>query len=105
MSEMLVMRRANGDLLTEEIGGQRYIPAWTSIEALLRYRERNPQLMIYLPLHINRSLLTKVAASSDAGSPTRFFVLSDDSPEAELSDGTPVILDDVLSQPASQSAN
>jgi hypothetical protein len=105
MSEMLVMRRANGDLLTEEIGGKRYIPAWTSIDALLRYKERNPQLMIYLPRHVDRSLLTKVAASSDAASPPQFFLLSDDSPEAGLRDGRPVSVDDVLSQPAPLTAN
>jgi len=99
------MRRANGDLLTEDIGGKQYIPAWTSIDALLRYKERNPRLMIYLPRHVDRLLLTKVAAGSDAGPPAQFFLLSDDSPEADLSDGTPVSVDDVLSRAAALPAN
>ena len=42
MSELFVMRRANGDLFTQEINGKLVIPVWSGRDAVARYKERNP---------------------------------------------------------------
>jgi hypothetical protein len=63
MSEMYVMRRANGDLFTEEIEGRLLIPVWSSRETVARYKERNPKLINFLPARLDqkyRRLLSAV---------------------------------------------
>jgi hypothetical protein len=62
MAEMLVMRRANGDLCTKPIGGQPRIPVWSSRAAVPRYRERKPELLTDLSAHLDDSLIERIAS-------------------------------------------
>lgn len=93
MSEVFVMRRANGSLFTEEISGKPLVPVWSSEEAVMRYRERNPVLGVFLPQRFNRSLLKSLKSSS--GSP-EFFLLSDEDADGDLQDGRPVSLEEIF---------
>ncbi|HSE38915.1 MAG TPA: hypothetical protein VLG74_16560, partial [Blastocatellia bacterium] len=60
MSEMFVMRRADGEPFTEEINGERVVPLWSSEDALARYKERNPELLTFLPTRLTPSLLNRI---------------------------------------------
>jgi hypothetical protein len=62
MTEMLVMRHANGDLFTEALGGQPRIPVWSSRAAVSRYRECKPELLIDLPARLDDSLIKRIAS-------------------------------------------
>lgn len=96
MNELFVMRRANGNLFTEEIDGKLCVPIWASKEAVLRYRERNPRLGVYLPQRFNRGLLKNLDASSATEATPEFFLLSDEDPDADLEDGRHVSLEEIL---------
>jgi hypothetical protein len=106
MGETYVMRRANGDLLTEEIGGRLRIPVWTSLEAVARYKERNPELMIFLPARLSRPLMRKINSGLGREGTSEFFLLSEGAPDAYLNDGRPISLEEIFpegeitSQPA-----
>lgn len=106
MSEMFVMRRADGKPFTEEINGELVVPLWSSEDALARYKERNPELLTFLPTRLTPSLLNSIR-SGLAGAGTRgFFLLPDDDPDADLDDGKPISLESItlenepLPQPA-----
>ena len=106
MSDVFVMRRANGDLFTEEINGRLRIPVWKSEEAVARYRERNPELITFLPLRWSRPLMNRVASGLGSEGTMEFFLLSEDDPDADLTDGKPISLEEIFpeseqtSQPA-----
>ena len=94
MAEMLVMRRANGDLFTEEINGRTVIPMWSSRDAVARYRERNPELLTYLPARLNDALLRRIRQSEDGHA--TFFLMAEDAPDANLKRGREVAFDELL---------
>lgn len=96
MSEMFVMRRANGDLFTEEINGKLGIPVWSNEEALARYRERNPALMTFLAARLTRSLINKIGNRLGNEGTVEFFLLAEDDPDADLEDGRPISLEEIL---------
>ena len=96
MSELFVMRRADGHFFTEEINGRLRLPVWSGEEAVLRYRERNPELGVFLPQRFSRVLLEKLVVSSGTQATPEFFLLSDDDPDADLEDGRPVSLQEVF---------
>ena len=106
MSEMYVMRRANGDLFTEEIGGRLRIPVWTNLEEVERYKERNPELMTFLPARLSRPLIKKIQSGIGREGTKEFLLLSEDAPDAYLNDGRPISLEEIFpegeitSQPA-----
>lgn len=83
MSELFVLRRANGDLLTERVSGHLRVPLWSSKDAVARFKERNPELMVFLPARLNHSLMKKIGDAE-------FFLLSNDTPDADLDDGMPI---------------
>jgi hypothetical protein len=95
MSELYVMRRANGDLFREEVGGKLTIPVWSSMETVARYRERNPELMLFLPERLDRSLMKKIMSNLGTEA-TEFFLLSENAPDAYLSDGRPITLEELF---------
>lgn len=100
MSEMFVMRRADGNLFTEETNGKLSIPLWSSEEALARYKERNPELMTFLPTRLTRSLLDRLGSGrADEGTPG-FFLVAEDDPSADLDEGRPISLEEIF--PASE---
>ena len=49
MEQMTIMRRADGKLFTIEVRGQEHLALWPSLESALRYKRRNPQLLVFLP--------------------------------------------------------
>ncbi|HJQ70130.1 MAG TPA: hypothetical protein VKA70_14235 [Blastocatellia bacterium] len=96
MSELFVMRRANGDLFTRGINGELVIPVWSGSDAVARYKERNPELMIFLPARLDRSTMKKVTSGRGAEGTTKFFLLSDDAPDAYLDEGRLVTLEEIF---------
>lgn len=96
MNEKFVMRRANGDVFIEEIDGTLRVPVWSSEQALARYKERNPELMIFLPAHLTRSLIDKVRSRLGTDSSPEFFLLTEDAPEADLYNGKPITLEEIF---------
>ncbi|HKP12176.1 MAG TPA: hypothetical protein VJZ91_08710, partial [Blastocatellia bacterium] len=91
----LVMRRANGDLFTVEVGGRPVIPVWSSRDAVARYRERNPELLTYVPARLDDALMRRVAGPSGERHAT-FFLMSEDAPDAKLNRGRVISADDLL---------
>jgi hypothetical protein len=96
MSEMSVLRRANGEPFTEEINGKRVIPVWSSEQEVARYKERNPELITFLPARLTRFLSNK--AGTALGNRAEFFLLSNDDHDANLDDGKPISLEEILSR-------
>lgn len=106
MSEMFVMRRADGELFTEEINGKPILPLWSGEDVLARYKERNPELMTFLPTRLTRALLSRIRSGLAGAGATGFFLLTDDNPDADLYDGTPISPDEITldSEPIPQFA-
>ena len=96
MSELFMMRRANGDLFTEEINGELVIPVWSGKDAVARYKERNPELRIFLPARLDRTTMRRVESGRGAEGTTRFFLLSDDAPDAYLDEGRLIAPEEVF---------
>jgi hypothetical protein len=96
MSEMFVMRRANGDLFSEEINGKPAIPVWSNEEALARYKERNPELMTFVAARLTRSLINKIRKGLGNVATAEFFRLAEDDPDADLEDGRPISLEEIF---------
>ena len=96
MSELFVMRRANGNLFTEEINGKLVIPVWSSAEAVARYRERNPELMTFLPARLDRPAMNRVKSGLGTEGTTQLFLLSEDAPDAYLDEGRLITLEEIF---------
>lgn len=96
MSELFVMRRANGNLFTREINGELVIPAWSSRDATARYKERNPELMTFLPARLDRSTIKRVTGGNGTEGIAKFFLLSDGAPDADLDEGRVVTLEELI---------
>jgi len=96
MNEMLVLRRADGELFTEEINGKQVIPLWSSSEEVARYKERNPKLITFLPTQLTGALRNK--SKSIGGTGTEFFLISEENHDANLDDGNPVSLEEIFSR-------
>lgn len=106
MSEMYVMRRANGDLFTQKVEGRLLIPVCSSREKVARYKERNPELINFLPARLDQKLINRIASGTGAEGTTDFFLLSEDAPGAYLNEGRQILLKDIFreSKVASQTA-
>ena len=98
MSEMFVMRRANGDVFTEEIEGKPTVPVWSSEQALERYKERNPRLLTFIGARLTRSLISKMGDGLAGDGTPGFFLLAEDDPDADLDDGRPVSVEEIFPQ-------
>lgn len=96
MTEMFVMRRANGDLFTEQIDGKLGIPVWSNAEGPARYKERNPRLMTCLPARLTRSLVNRIGSGLGSKGAVGFFLLPEDDPDADLVDGIAISLEEIL---------
>jgi len=96
MNEMLVLRRADGELFTEEINGKQVIPLWSSAEEVARYKQRNPKLITFLPAQLTGVLRNK--SNSIGGTGAEFFLISEENHDASLDDGKPVSLEEIFSR-------
>ena len=107
MDELFVMRRANGDLFAEKVDDKLRIPIWSSAEDVARYKAHNPELIIFWPIRLNRSLMKQIKADFGREGILEFFLLSEDAPDARLDDGKPIAIEEIfpevetISQPAS----
>src|SRR5205085_7246790 len=52
MEPLTMMRRADGRLFTLKVKGQEHLALWPSLQSALRYKKRNPQLLIFIPASI-----------------------------------------------------
>ena len=96
MSELFVVRRANGNLFTREINGKLVIPVWSSRDAVARYKERNPELMIFLPARLDSSTIKRVTGGIATEETMQLFLLSDDAPDAYLDEGRLIVPEEIL---------
>jgi len=95
MADVYVMRRANGDLFTEEVQGKVRIPVWSSRDVANRYKARNPELGVFLPVRLDRLLLNKLKTLDNEG-PAEFFLLLEENPNASLYEGRPIMPDEIF---------
>ncbi len=49
MDQLTMMRRANGELFTLTLKGQKYLALWPSLESAVRFKARNPELLAFVP--------------------------------------------------------
>jgi hypothetical protein len=98
MSDLFVMRRANGDLFTEVVGGKVVVPVWKGRDSAERYKARNPELIFFLPAPLDNRLLTGrfLNKLDSKETPAELFLLAGDDPEAELDDGRPFSPQEVM---------
>jgi hypothetical protein len=52
MEPLTMMRRADGRLFTLNVKGQEHLALWPSLQSALRYKKRNPQLLIFIPASV-----------------------------------------------------
>jgi hypothetical protein len=101
MSEYLVMRRANGDLFAERAGDRLRIPVWSSQESIDRFRAHNPELVLFLPARLTRSIISKAKLKDEEVS---FMLLSEDAPEVSLEQGRLMTSEEIFSDSQAASA-
>ena len=94
MEDVYVMRRANGDLFTEEVQGKMRIPVWSSRDTADRYKARNPELSVFLPARLDRLLFNKIKTLQEGSA--EFFLLSEEDPNASLFEGRPMKADEIF---------
>jgi hypothetical protein len=82
-----LMRRANGDVFTLTIAGNEYVAIWPDADSAMRYKERNPELLTYLPARIDRQMVERKLKPLATLRPLRFWLLDADDPAAELDSG------------------
>lgn len=49
MDQLSIMRRANGELFTLTLKGQKHLAVWPSLQSAMRYKARNRELLVFLP--------------------------------------------------------
>ena len=94
MGDVYVMRRANGDLFTEEVQGKMRIPVWSSRDTADRYKARNPELSVFLPARLDRPLFNKIKTLREESA--EFFLLSEEDPNADLYEGRPIMPEEIF---------
>jgi hypothetical protein len=100
MGDLFVMRRANGDLFTKEVEGRLVLPVWSGNDSVERFKERNPELLIYFAAPLDRKTLKRVNSGEH---PTELFLVEDSDPVALLTFGRQISPDEIMpvgTQPA-----
>lgn len=59
MNDYYILRRANGDALKIDVNGKEYIPVWDGEVAVRRSKRANPDLIVYVPVRLNRQLIER----------------------------------------------
>ncbi len=52
MDPLTIMRRADGKLFTLTIKGKPHLALWPSLQSAMRYKKRNPELLIFIPASV-----------------------------------------------------
>jgi hypothetical protein len=94
MNNIFVMRRANGDLFTERVRDVVVVPVFEDRDTVDRYKARNPELMLYFPARLDKSILASATRSKES---REFFLLSPDAPDADLDQGKLISSDELAS--------
>jgi hypothetical protein len=93
--DLYLMRKANGEPFWLELDGSRYLALWPSQEAALRYKAKNPELMVFLPVRLDRSWVVRLGQMA-AIEAMRFWLLDEDDPSASFESGRIVQWRDIL---------
>lgn len=88
-----VLRRANGDILTVDIGGRQAIAIWEDERAVRRSKLTNPELIVYVPAPLTRQLVERRFPDRDVS----FFLV--DSRDPDLKTGRRMSPADVFPEP------
>ena len=90
MAELFVMRRANGEFLTAEMDGVKYLPVWPNAFMLEKYKVFNPALDLFLPRSVDERIWARLREFERSGH--QFLLMSAEEPAPDLSDGRRVTL-------------
>jgi hypothetical protein len=82
-----LMRLANGEVFTIHIDGNEYVAIWPDEESAMRYKERNPDLLTYLPARIDGRMVERKLRPLATLRPLRFWLLDATDPAADLYSG------------------
>ena len=85
MDQLVIMRRANGELFTLSLKGQEHLALWPSWQSALHYKARNPELLVFVPASVASAVGQKrLAPSQEEG--MGLFLLTDTG-DAHFRDG------------------
>src|SRR5437868_14701790 len=88
VDQLILMRRANGELFTLTLKGRAHLALWRSLQSAFHYKARNPELLVFSPAAAASPFGQKSLAAlqrADVG----LFLLTDTG-RARLSDGRPI---------------
>jgi hypothetical protein len=92
MSNFYILRRANGEVFTISINGEAHLAVWDSELGIRRSKNLNPDLIVYVPVPLERRLINK----HFAGEPIKFFLV--DGTEPDLTSGREISEDELFGQ-------
>ena len=99
-----MMRRADGRLFTLTVKGQEHLALWPSLASALRYKKRNPQLLIFIPASVASPFAKKSLIPLRQENIGLFLLI--DAGGAHLSDGRKISWEELdTSIPASSSGS
>lgn len=52
MDQLVIMRRANGELFTLTLKGQEHLALWPTLESASHFKARNPELLAFVPARV-----------------------------------------------------
>jgi hypothetical protein len=85
MDQLTIMRRANGELFTITIKGREHLAVWPSLNGALRYKTRNPELLVFVPALVTSPFGQKSLAPLRKENMELFFLT--DTGSSRLRDG------------------
>ncbi len=85
MDQLSIMRRANGELFTLTLEGREHLALWPSLQSAIRYKVRNPELLVFLPASVTSAFGQKSLAPMQKENIGLF--LFDDTGNAHFRDG------------------
>jgi hypothetical protein len=94
--DLYLMRKANGEPFWLELDGNRYLALWPSHQAALRYKAKNPELVVFLPAKLDRNWAIRLRQMA-IGETMRFWLLDEEDPSASFESGRIIEWPDILS--------
>src|SRR5258708_19286136 len=91
MPRFYVMRRANGELMSEIVNNNQLMPVWPDFLSLEKYKVFNPELSLFLPTQIDERMIASLKALEKQG--TKFLLMSSEEHSPNLKDGLPFTVD------------
>ena len=89
MDQLTIMRRANGELFTLTRDGREHLAIWPSLDSALRYKSRNPELLVFVPSLVTSPFCQKSLAPLRQENMGLFFLT--DTGSARLRDGRKMV--------------